>query len=67
MRSIDVPDISYDDDDVPDDHMMIGEKGPISSQTLSAMLFKHFASAEKQNLNVVMSLLNPTFPKATSQ
>lgn len=48
MRSIDVPDLSYDDDDVPDNHMMNGKNRNISSQSLSAMLLKFtFASAER--------------------
>lgn len=45
MRSIDVPDISYDD--VPDNHAMKGKNTTISSH-LSATLFKvTFAPAEK--------------------
>lgn len=40
MRSINVPDISYDDDDddVPDNHAIKGKFATISSQNLSTIL-----------------------------
>lgn len=68
MRSVDVPDISYDDDDVPDNHAMKARTQPLLHKTFLPYYSKsHVHRHRSKSKNIVMSSLNPTCPERASQ